>query len=148
MALGYYYPLFQGAWGQPQPGDPVAQAELQDAAAQATFKVVNRPGFVPQSYLHLGGGNVVTPGWTAQKDTQSPFPPYDPNVGRIPDWTGDSNSLAAGRWDQTPLWSGWPVNRINRAPIGVSPHQGTELEPKNPAVGNVVGTFLPGFNEW
>jgi hypothetical protein len=85
-------------------------------------------------------------GWTAQNATGPAFYPYDPNVGRIPDWTGDTNSIAAGRWDQTPLWSGWPVNRLNQAPIGVSPHQGTELEPVQG--GNVVGTFMAGFNEW
>jgi hypothetical protein len=144
--LGYFYPLLAGQWGQPYPGNPVTRAQLQNAALQASILCTTAPGFVPHCYIRPGGGNLPIIGWTAQKNTGPAFGPYDPNTGHIPDWTGDPNSISAGRWDQTPLWSGWPVNPLNRAPIGVSPHQGTEYEPQRPTTD--VGGSLPGFNEW
>lgn len=128
--LGYYTQVEGGQPGQPD-GPPLeAQAATQEAAAQASFLAVTSPGYVPSSCGYggpsapmwasqLGNGNLPKRGWTVQNDTTgSPFGDYDANVGFIPDWTGDSNPIAAGAYDQNQVLTGFDSNPLNQAPIG------------------------------
>lgn len=157
-----------GSYGELQPGviygtgneqsesDPIRRAALQEAVTQQMIARAGEPGYVPQSYQgnpqagpsnqQLGGpGNLPIIGWTAQNATGPAFrEPYTADgMGHIPDWTGDPNSIAAGRYDMNEVWTGEPVNPLNRAPIGgaVLEYPG-ETNPNAPTT-DVGGTGTP-----
>jgi hypothetical protein len=91
------------------------------------------PEAVPWSYERLGGGNVATPGWTAQSGTGSPFPPYSSeHIGRIPDWDSDANP-GAGAYDMNQAWGSEAPNPLNRAPLGGDVLDGAMGVPPNPS---------------
>lgn len=131
--------------GQPDPGDPMARAALQESYAFMAQQAAKTAASVPQTYLLQGGpnplsemppaavaGNLPRIGWTCQKDTGSPFGPYAPTM-QTPDWTSDPNSIAAGRFDQNQAVNPAPFDRANIAPIGSAVFDGYSEIP-NPNV--------------
>jgi hypothetical protein len=133
--LGYHEPI-PGIYGTANPAtdsDPIARARLQEATLQAQIACASAPGAVPWSYERLGGGNVARIGWTAQNGAQTTvFPPYNPDVGTTPDWTGDPNAIGAGAYDMNQVMTGQPVDRLNRGPIGDAVFDGMMGVPPNP----------------
>jgi hypothetical protein len=134
--MGYYELLPDVQYGTPNPAtdsDPIKRAELQEKYAQMQFELTTVPGYVPPSYAHQAGGALAKVGWTAQNGVNTPvFPEYTP-TGHIPDWTGDPNSISAGRYDQNPVWSEIARNELNRAPIGGAWNDGySSSEDQNP----------------
>lgn len=116
--LGYHAQIEGGVHGVPDPGDPIVRAALQERYARMAIDRAGEPGSVPQSYEHVGTGVLPTPGWTAQADEGTDaFPDYT-FVGHTPDWTGDSNPIGAGAYDQTQLVAYGDYNPLNVAPLG------------------------------
>lgn len=143
--IGYREPV-PGIYGTANPAtdsSPESRAALQEATAQQMFLLTQNPDYVPQSYQRLGLGALPKVGWTAQKDANVPvFPPYTP-TGRTPDWTGDVSN-GGGAYDQGPVMTGQPANRLNRAPVGEEWSDGT---PPNPAQPTTI-VSSPGDREW
>ena len=170
--LGYHQQIQGGIFGQPDLGnaDPVRQAALQEAAVQqnlllkeaaVTAGVYVPPGTghsqnAPQWATQPGGpSNMPVIGWTAQNGTGTAFVEQPgawtaEEMGRIPDWTSDTNALAAGQYDMTPIRSDGDYNPLNRAPLGEPFYDspGADL-PDNPNTSSQysAGT-LGGFLEW
>jgi hypothetical protein len=127
-----YFELVPGVYGTDEPGDtdyttPEARAALQASAMDANVAVAAQR--VPPSYgtgpsapmwaSQPGGGNTPIPGWTVQNATGPAFRSYDTtNLGITPDWTGDANSIAAGRYDQNQTVAYGDSNPLNQAPLG------------------------------
>lgn len=146
--LGYYEPI-PGIYGTANPetdSNPIERAALQEAALQLMILRAEQPGYVPQTYQgnpgvgpsnqQMGGPtNQPIIGWTCQNSTGPAFvEPYTAeDMGRIPDWTGDPNSIGAGRYDQNEVLGGaFAPDRLNVGPIGDSVFGGWEGEPPNP----------------
>lgn len=152
--LSGYAPIPGAIYGRASPetdSDPIQRAALQDQYAQRSIVLSKAPGAVPWSYEHLGSGNPAVIGWTAQKDAGTPvFPPYSAvGMGRVPDWTGDPNPVAAGSYDQTQVVAYGDYNPLNRGPIGTPfwDAPGADL-PNNPNTGQDVGGTIGQSLEW
>lgn len=134
--MGYYEQSPGGIYGNPDGGnaDPIRQAALQEEYAEAMLAFTQAPGYVPPNYVHAGSGALPTIGWTVQNPVggATAFPPYDPNVGTIPDWTNDPNPIAAGSWDMNQVVSTMAPNPLNIAPIGDGFFQGMDGQPPDP----------------
>lgn len=121
--IGYYEQVEGGIFGTSNPAtdsNPEARAALQAEYAQMQQQRTTVPGYVPQSYEKLGGGNVPTIGWTAQGPATAPvFPPYSSeDIGRVPDWNADGIPNTGGNYDMTFPVAYGDYNPLNRAPIG------------------------------
>jgi hypothetical protein len=129
--ISYYQQIEGGIFGQPDGPDPSATAALQEKVAQQQIAMTQNPGYVPPGYnagppaplwaAQTGGpSSLPIIGWTAQKDYgTSPFRPYDTShIGRIPDWTSDANSSAAGRFDQNQAVGSFAFDPAGRAAVG------------------------------
>ena len=162
--IGYHQQLQGGIFGQPDLGnaDPRRQAALQEAAVQqnlllkeaaVTAGVYVPPGTgnsqnAPEWASQPGGpSNMPVIGWTAQNSTGGAFVEQPgewtaKDMGRIPDWTGDNNALAAGQYDMNQVRSDGDYNPLNRAPIGAPFYDspGADL-PNNP---NTSSKFSQG----
>lgn len=120
--IGYFEQIEGGVYGTANPAtdsSPESRAALQEANAQLMRSFTTAPGYVPLSYQRLGGGNVPVIGWTCQNGNgSSPFPPYDPDVGHIPDWNADGIPNTGGSYDMTFPVAYGDYNPLNRAPLG------------------------------
>lgn len=133
-------------YGKPDPGDPIARAELQEGAAAYNAALTSGPQYVPPSYEAQGTGALPVVGWTAQKDNGTPvFHPYTP-TGHIPDWTDDSNPIGAGAYDQNEGIAAFAYDRNNRAPIGGAVFEIQGEPNQNTLPEDVSGTI--GDLEW
>jgi hypothetical protein len=144
--LGYHTQLQGGIYGQPDLGgaDPVTQAELQEKYTQMAITYAGQPGYVPATYsgpnapqwASQAGGPGIKPtiGWTCQNSTESPFQPFVEPAGHIPDWTGDTNGIAAGAYDMNQAVAYGDYNPLNVAPLGegVLQFDDTQTNPNAP----------------
>jgi hypothetical protein len=157
-----YRELIPGIYGTPNPAtdsSPASIAALQESVTQAMIVIAETsPTYVPQSYegnpgqgpsnQQAGGpSNLPIRGWTAQNTTGPAFiEPYDAtDMGHIPDWTGDPNSIAAGQYDMNPVVAADFVDPLNVAPIGDGLLQFDDTQ-TNPNIfpedgGSLVGDF-------
>ena len=146
MSLGYYQQIEGGIYGTPQPGDPVARADLQESEAQEESTSAEQPTAVPPGYDQIAAGNPPIPGWTVQNTLGSPTPfrSYNPTKHSI-EWTDNGNPVGSGTWDMNEVpGSMYARNDLNRAPIGESPFDGAMGEPPNPTAPttDVTGTYV------
>lgn len=120
---GLYAPVQWFDYGRPDTADdPVKRAELQASAQTELDAAKTTPGYVAPGFHALRD---PVQGWTVQNASSASTGPFQPsletgaaNMGRIPDWTSDANSIGAGRYDQNPTVTAFPPNRLNEAPIG------------------------------
>jgi len=130
-------------YGRPDPGDPVARANLQaEYAKLAQAAVLTSPSYVPpigqSRFIPPGRGTVWNAphdpvvGWTAQHSPNAPvFMPYTP-TGKTPDWTSDVNPVGAGPYDANAVVNMGTTDPLNQAPIGGDVFDGYSNALKNP----------------
>lgn len=146
--LGYFQQIQGGIYGQPDGGnsDPVSRAALQEQYAQMAAAMTTVEGHValaegyqqsaPEWASQPGGpANVPISGWTAQNSTGPAFhqPYVATDMGRIPDWTSDSNALAAGQYDMNIAVRDTARNDLNQAPVGDNESLFNYMQPSPPS---------------
>jgi len=134
--LGYFEPV-PGIYGTANPAtdsSPASRAALQEAAFMTNQRIkegIVTDGYVPPGLGYSspadmwpdtpgGPGTIARIGWTAQNAGTTPaFYPYSTeDIGTVPDWTSDPNPAAAGSYDMNATVAPYPVDTLNRAPIG------------------------------